>query len=183
MRNIEAYSRVIRTVEGKAEAILAGKEPETYTEILLADQNKRVQKLSSEVSEFVREDCRPDFDRTRFIGEGADTIYSLQVMVAARGLSFFNVMTVMRTEREAGRPSEEQLTMLLGNKPFLLRSLGASATGLVVEECRPDFDALEFLTEAANTLCLTGLVLSARGMTVEPAVDELVRRNIEMNGL
>lgn len=87
-----AYSRSLEVIEGRAKGLAAGKTPDTYTERLLADQNERVKKLGSETVELVREECRPDFDPNRFIGEAADLVYAVEVLVAARGLSFALVL-------------------------------------------------------------------------------------------
>lgn len=86
--DITGYLGSLDTIAGRQARLEAGEEPATYTQRLLADQNKRLQKLGSETVELVREDCRPDFDADRFVGEAADVMYAIEVVVAARGLSF-----------------------------------------------------------------------------------------------
>jgi phosphoribosyl-ATP pyrophosphohydrolase/phosphoribosyl-AMP cyclohydrolase len=87
-----AYAESLEVIEGRAQGLAAGKQPETYTEKLLADQNERIKKLGSEAAELVREECRPDFDADRFIGEAADLVYAVQVAVVAKGQSFLLVL-------------------------------------------------------------------------------------------
>lgn len=181
MSNIEGYIASVQTIESKARDIWAGKDPETYTEILLSDQNKRIQKLACEVGELVREECRPDFDKDRFIGEAADTVYALEVMVAARGLSIFDAMRLVIRESRNGRPTEEQMRCYLApDNIFLIRSLGGSATGLILAECAEDFSPERMIAETANCLVLTNILISRRGFDSDLIRDELAQRNVEM---
>ncbi len=90
--DLDGYLASLETIAERAEGIRAGKEPATYTEELLADQNKRLQKLGSETIELAREECRPDFDEGRFRGEAADVVYAVEVICAARGVAFVTVL-------------------------------------------------------------------------------------------
>lgn len=98
--NITGYLGSLDTIAGRMVRLDAGEVPETYTQRLLADQNKRIQKLGSETVEIVREECRPDFSEERFVGEAADVMYALEVMVTARGLSFGAVLNELARRNE-----------------------------------------------------------------------------------
>lgn len=87
----ERYLNSIEVIAEKAKRIREGEEPSTYTEWLLADDNKRIKKISSEVGELIREVCRPDFDQGRFVGEAADVLYALETVVMAEGVEFIEV--------------------------------------------------------------------------------------------
>jgi len=176
--NIEGYVATILAIEARAEAVRSGKVPETYTEKLMADQNERIKKLSSETGELVREDCRPDFDFDRFIGEMADFYYSLEVMIAARGLSFASVglqRSRLYVELQSSEP--EMIDELLANRPLRWQSLGSAAMRVVTDECRPDFDGNRFVYSAANALLMSDFMMLERDLTPEPVMDELIRRN------
>lgn len=86
------YADSLATITERADRLAAGEPAKTYTQKLLADQNRRVQKLGSEMVELVREECRPDFDENRFVGEGADLLYGLEVVFAARNVPFARVI-------------------------------------------------------------------------------------------
>ena len=85
------YLRSLATISSRAQRVLSGMEPQSYSEKLLGDQNERIKKFGSETAELIREECR-QFDELSFIGEAADVLYSLELMVAARGLSFNAVL-------------------------------------------------------------------------------------------
>jgi phosphoribosyl-ATP pyrophosphohydrolase len=99
--DVESYLASLDTIAARAQPVLAGETPTTYTQKLLADQNKRVQKLGTEAVELVREDCRPDFDEERFTGEAADTVYAVEVICAARGVAFVNVLNELARRNQA----------------------------------------------------------------------------------
>lgn len=88
---VDDYIESTRTISARVANLLNGKEAQTYTEKLLASENEQVKKLSSEAGELVREICRPDFDKGRFIGEAADLVYAATVACAAKGIDFTDV--------------------------------------------------------------------------------------------
>lgn len=90
--DITGYLASLQTILRRSQDLSAGRPPETYTERLLYDVNEQVKKLSSESGELVREMCRPDFGRQRFIGEASDLVYAVEVACAAQGISFVNVL-------------------------------------------------------------------------------------------
>ena len=100
--DIEGYLASLATIKRRQERLLLGNIPQTYTESLLADQNKRVKKLGSETVELVREECRPDFDTPRFLNEAADLVYSTEVLVIARDLSFISVLNELARRNQSG---------------------------------------------------------------------------------
>jgi len=90
--DMAGYLASLQTIMQRKQALVDGKLPTTYTEQLLDDVNERVKKLSSESGELVREMCRPDFGRQRFIGEASDLVYAVEVACAAQGISFIQVL-------------------------------------------------------------------------------------------
>ncbi len=90
--DVPGYLASLATLEERAARLRVGEPPATYTQELMADQNKRVKKLGSESAELVREECRPDFDPERLLGEAADLTYAVEVMVSSRGLPFASVL-------------------------------------------------------------------------------------------
>lgn len=182
--NIEGYVASILTIEERAAAVRSGKPPETYTEKLMASQNERVKKLSSETGELIREDSRPDFDFDRFIAEMADFYYSLEVMIAARGLSFASVgLQRSRIYVEVQAADPDMIDELLTNRPLRWQSLGSAAMRVVSDECGPDFDEDRFVYSTANALLMSDFMMLERGLTPEPVMDELIRRNQATSGL
>lgn len=99
--NIAGYLSSLDTIAGRMARLQAGEESQTYTQGLLADQNKRLQKLGCEAIELAREECRPDFSQDRFVGEAADVVYAVEVLIAARGLSFGLVLNEL-AQRDRG---------------------------------------------------------------------------------
>lgn len=171
------YANSLATIDARAAAIRNGKMPETYTELLLADQNKRVQKLCSEVGELVREDIRRDYDESRFVGEAADVVYSLEVVAAARQVPFLGIFAKINTTFAQGTSEWQELTGQLTSRYMLAKLLGAAATGVVAQECRPEFDAKDFAAESAALLYLVGFALQSRGLSYQLVFDELADRN------
>ncbi len=100
---LSRYAASLETIAGRCSGLQAGKVPETYTEKLLADQNARVKKIGSEAVELVREECRPDFDPERFVGEAADMVYAVTVALGARGLSMMAVYDELARRNERNR--------------------------------------------------------------------------------
>lgn len=183
MRNMRAYMNSLQTIESRAAGLRAGREPTSYTEKLLASQNERVKKLGSEVVELVREDTRPDFDESRLIGEASDTIYSVEVMCAARRISFLEVLDRMQGQIREGWPTQQMATELAENRLARYQSLGAYSARLVAEECNPDFSEEGFVNIAANLVYMTGVILAGRGLTMRPVFNELAARNESAQGV
>jgi phosphoribosyl-ATP pyrophosphohydrolase len=172
---IEAFRTSLNTIEARAEAVKAGKVPETYTEKLIASQNDRVKKLTSEAGELVREDWRPDFSAGCMVGEAADVNYSVSVMTAARGLPML-APGRQRTKLYA-RTEDQVIDRILSDRTERTQLLGIATMGLVACECQPVFDASAFIDTAARVLLMTDFILAGQGLTSEPVIDELIRRN------
>lgn len=103
--DVTGYLASLATIVARAAALQSGQAAESYTQQLLADQNKRIKKLGTETVELVREECRPDFDAERFLSEAADLVYSTEVMVAARGLPFVSVLNELVRRNKQARSS------------------------------------------------------------------------------
>ncbi|HVX56194.1 MAG TPA: hypothetical protein VHA37_00545 [Candidatus Saccharimonadales bacterium] len=174
---IEAFRASLSTIEARAAAVRAGKIPETYTEKLIASQNNRVKKLTSEVGELVREDWRPDFSAGCLVGEAADVNYSVSVMTAARGLP----MLAPGRQRSAFYKELDQQyrDQILGSRIERTHLLGIATMGLVACECQPVFDEAAFIGTAGRVLLMTDFILAGQCLTSEPVIDELIRRNRE----
>lgn len=175
---VDAYFDSLREIEDKAQQVLEGNvEQPSYTQLLVLDQNKRVQKLSSEVSELIREDCRPDFDAPRFIGEAADVLYSLEVMVASQGLRIARVVNLLASDCTSHNPELQMPNELPTDKATLWGMLGAAEKQVVAEDSLGGLNEERFLGAVTATATLTNALLVGRGMTIGPVIEELVFRN------
>lgn len=179
-----AYSRYVtsvRTIETKGRAIRDEQSPATYTERLLADQNARIKKLGSEVMELIREDSSPEPDMQQFVGEAADTVYSVEVMLAARGVSIAKTIKALalywdNTVRTV--PAErERMVDMLADQELRAKQLSSAAGLLVAAECAPEFEQQSLVIGAMGVLNVTGVMMQARGMTMAPVFAELGARN------
>lgn len=202
------YYETLSAIEGRA-VTLPDTDPAdySYTQRLLADQNERVKKLGSETVEFVREDAKPELDRTAFVGEAADLVYSVEVMVAAHGLQYRRVLdelgsragsfgvggyprwsllrypaSIMDLRRRAeaireGGPATTDAERLLTDPDGRVERLGSDVMGLVVAEVWPDVPEYDFLGKAADVVYDTTIMVTARGVPFSDVIDELIYRN------
>jgi phosphoribosyl-ATP pyrophosphohydrolase len=173
-----AYEASLETIEERAQNVRDGQEPSTYVERLMADPNMRRKKLSEEVAELIVESVRPDFNPVTFVGEAADTIFSAEVMMIARGGDFLEILSLMETFKVLGQPPEEKRAFLRQNPEELARALGGTAAALVMDDSRAEFQQGRFYEGVTGVVALTEIVMESQGMTLQPVFDELALRNI-----
>lgn len=180
-RTYSTFAASVRTIEAKGNAIREGQVPATYTERLLADQNARVKKLGSEVMELIREDSIPQPSLRPFVEEAADTVYSVEVILAARGVSIAKTLSALALYWDNAvrtMPAErERIADMLTDQELRAKQLSSAAGFLVVAECSPEFEQQSLVIGAMGVLNVTGVMMQARGINMAPVFAELGARN------
>jgi phosphoribosyl-AMP cyclohydrolase / phosphoribosyl-ATP pyrophosphohydrolase len=82
-----------QTIADRLGALGRGELATSYTQKLLSDRNLRLKKLGEEASELAV--ACADEDRARAVEEGADIVYHTMVALAAIGVSWDDVRTVL----------------------------------------------------------------------------------------
>ena len=98
----DAFAAVARIIHQRASQPLS---PDSYTQLLLNDRNRRLKKLGEEAAELIA--ACADGDAERAAAEAADLVYHIGVALESVGSSLDDVRSVL-TQRSAlaGLPSE-----------------------------------------------------------------------------